>query len=119
MGWITHSISRGVGVIYYHNAAVVQPFADDPLVRFFINIEDHYICYIIKEFSEDQKQKTKNKYKFIKMEYSPNILEKGNGKPKFTIKEFGSNMELFGFIIRYKACNNEYKRHFNLNDLLK
>lgn len=119
MGWVEYSISRGVGVHYQShltNKAIIQPFADDSLVRFFINMEDHYICYIIKEFSAEEKQKTENLYKFIRMDYRPDVVK--NGNPKFLVKEFSSNTELFGLIAKHKACNSEYQRYFLLNNIL-
>lgn len=121
MGWVEYSMSRGVGINYQShsiNKSIVQPFADDPLVRFFIDIKDQYICYIIKEFSKEEKQKTENLYKFIRMEYSPETLNEREGNPKFIVKGFKSNTELFGFIVKYKACSNEYQRHFKLNSIL-
>lgn len=121
MGWVEYSISRGVGIQYHShftNSSVIQPFADDPLVRFFFNIKDYYLCYIIKEFSKEEKQKTNNLYKFIRMDYSPEALNNKEGQPKFVVKGFKSNTELFSFIARYKACSNEYQRHFKLNNIL-
>jgi hypothetical protein len=122
MGWIEYSMSRGVGIHYQSpliqgKSEIIQPFADDPLVRFFITIKDHYICYIIKEFSEDEKQLKEKSYKFIRMSYKSQIISE-RGQPKFLIKEFNSNTELFGLISKYKACNSEYHRYFTLNNIL-
>lgn len=119
MGWVEYSMSRGVGIHYQShstNKSIIQPFADDSLVRFFINMEDQYICYIIKEFSAEEKQKTENLYKFIRMDYRPDVVK--NGNPKFVVKEFSSNTELFGLITKHKACNSEYQRYFTLNNIL-
>ena len=119
MGWVQYSMSRGIGVHYTpYLSKVIQPFADDPLVKFFFDVKDHYICFIIKEFSEkEKKQNRETSYKFIIMEYNPDIVI--DGQPKFTISEFSSNSELFGLINKYKACNSEYQRYFKLNNILK
>ena len=121
MGWVEYSLSRGMGIQYQSHSAIksiVTPFAEDPLVRFFIDIKDHYICYIIKEFSKEEKQNSKKQYKFIRMDYSPEALKEKEGQPKFLIKEFNSNMELFSMIVKHQACNNEYQRHFLINNIL-
>lgn len=120
MGWVEYSLQRGVGIQYQShsvNKSIVVPFAEDPLVRFFIDIKDHYICYVIKEFSKEEKQSSKNQYKFIRMDYNPQILSE-RGRPKFMIKEFNLNMELFSMIVKHQACNNEYQRHFLINNIL-
>ena len=120
MGWVEYSLQRGVGIQYQShsvNKSIVVPFAEDPLVRFFIDIKDHYICYVIKEFSKEEKQSSKNQYKFIRMDYNPQILSE-RGRPKFMIKEFNSNTELFSMIVKHQACNNEYQRHFLINNIL-
>jgi hypothetical protein len=54
---------------------------------------------------EEEKQKSKNSYKFVV------------GKNKSI--EFNSNTELLRLIIENEACNEEYKRHFKLNKLLR
>jgi len=79
-----------------------SPFFDDPnLVKFYIRKETKYI--IIKEI-ERKKQILKNSYKFVVGD-----------------KEiyFNSNMELLKLVINHEACNEEYKRHFKLNRILK
>ncbi len=52
------------------------------------------------------------------MDYNPSIIDK-DGIPDFTIIGIGSNKELFELIIKYKACNNEYQRHFTINKIFK
>lgn len=94
----------------------MQPFADDELVRFFLTKKDQYICYIIKEFHEEEKQNVENPYKFIIMNYKPEIVSLGN--PDFEIIEFGSNAELFKLIAKHQACNEEYQRYFIINNIL-
>ena len=115
MGWLDYSVNRGLGTI--GDTLDQPPFSNDSLVRFFIDIKDHYICYIIKEFSKSEKQKNKNPYKFIKMDYNQDVLI--DGKPKFEIIGFDSNQKLFELVINNKACNSEYKRHFLINNILK
>lgn len=120
MGWVTYSINRGIG----HGP---QLFADDPLIRFFIDMgSDAHIAYIIKEplslgLDRDkpisEKQSSKKSYKFIIMDYDPEIV-KELGAPKFIIKRFEFNHELIKYIIKYRACNIEYQRHFTINKIL-
>ena len=92
MGWTDHS-----------SPTLNSPiFDDDDLVRFYIRPETIY--FFIKDISEEEKQKSKNLYKFV------------IGKQEFL---FNSNIELLRLIIKNEACNEEYKRHFRLNKLLK
>lgn len=104
MGWVNYSAHRGIG----HGP---QVFADDPLVRYFIDLKPYKTCYLIKELSDDEKQKSKNLYKFIKMDY--------DHEPIFTITEFNSNYEMFKLIIEHESCNPTYQRHIKLNKILK
>lgn len=111
MGWINYSPKRGIGL-------GAQLFQDDPLVRYFIDIKDMNVAYIVKELSDEEKQSSKKLYKFIKMNYDPEIV-KEKGSPKFTVKEFEHNHELIGYIIKHKACNSEYQRYFTINNILQ
>ena len=77
-------------------------FDDDGLVKFYIRPGTIY--FFIKDIPEEEKQKSKNSYKFVV----------GNKSI-----EFNSNMELLKLIIQNEACNEEYKRHFKLNKLLR
>lgn len=94
MGWTDHDHSS-----FAFNRPV---FDDNELVRFYIKTEKIYI--FIKELSKEEKQISKNLYKFI--------IDKQE-------IEFNSNVKLIKLIIEYQACNDEYKRHFKLNKLLK
>lgn len=110
MGWITYSMKRGIGS--YHL------FVDDEMVRYFIDFNELNTCFIIKEFDEVEKQIEKNNYKFIIMDYNPSILEKGNNKPKFKINKFNTNNELFKLVLKNKAYNKDYQRHFLIQNIL-
>lgn len=107
MGWVTYSQVRGIGLMLTHSL-----FENDPLVRFFIDISDKKICYIIKELSDSEKQKSKKLYKFIVADYN-------DGLPDIVVIEFNSNHEMFTLIIEHEACGDEYQRHFKLNKLLR
>lgn len=92
MGWTDHS-----------SPTFNSPrFDDNDLIRFYIRPSTIY--FFIKDISEEEKQKSKNSYKFV---YNKREIE------------FKSNMELLRLIIENEACNEEYKRHFKLNKLLK
>lgn len=110
MGWYTYSQHRGIGLTI-STKIVSNLFENDPLVRFFIIDSDVKLCYVIKELSEKEKQKSKNLYKFIVCYYDYD-------KPKFEVTEFNSNEEVFKLIIEHNACNDDYKRHFKLNKIL-
>ena len=107
MGWVNYSPNRGIGYTEF--------FQDDDFVRYFIDLKQHKICYIIKELDDDEKQKSKNRYKFIKMNYNFVILK----IPKFEVVEFNSNLELLKLIIKNESCNLTYQRHIKLIKLLK
>ena len=53
MGWTKYYTSYGLG------PNLANLFNDDDLVRFFILDDVKKFCYIIKEMSPDEKQKTK------------------------------------------------------------
>lgn len=118
MGWVEYSYSRGIGINYSNKSSkIIQPFADDPLVRFFFTKKNLYICYIIKELIESEKQKLNNDYKFIIMDYDPEVIKKISN-PIFEITEFKSNNELFTLVLKNQAYNNEYQRYFTINNIL-
>ena len=77
-------------------------FDDNETVKFYIKTMDIFI--FIKELTEKEKLISKNLYKFIVGEKS---------------LEFNSNIELIKLIIKHEACNEEYRRHFKINKLLK
>lgn len=107
LGWVNYSKSRGIGL-------GSSFFFDDPLVRYFILLEDRKICFILKELDSNEKQISKKSYKFIKFDYS-NV-----GIPKFEIIELNSNRELFSLIIKNLAISDQSKlRNIKLNKILK
>ena len=71
MGWITYSQSRGIRI--GNSITFTKPvkplegivFEDDPLVRFFFDDKEKKVCYVVKELSDNEKQKSKNSYKFV------------------------------------------------------
>lgn len=90
----------------------VNVFDDDKLVKFFFHDEIKKTYFVIKTLSSKEKQKLKLSYKFIIMEYAI--------EPVKTRVEFCSgNTDILGLIIKNLACNNEYKRHFSINKILK
>lgn len=111
MGWVSYSEQRGIGLTI-RNQMVYTLFEEDPLVRFFFDKKEEKKLFVVKEFSDDEKQKSKNLYKFIEVDYDK------NKKPKFKILEFKNNSELFKFIIEKEASSEEYIRHFRINKLL-
>lgn len=108
MGWYDYSYSIGIGQKIGKNYTL---FDSDPFVRFFIDKENIKKCFIIKELSPNEKQKTKKSYKFIVADYKDDL-------PEMKTFEFSSNEELFKLIIKYEACNEDYQRHFKINKLL-
>jgi hypothetical protein len=111
MGWIKYSGSRGIGM-------GPQIFDEDPLVKFFFDDKSRKNCFLIKELDTDEKQKSKNLYKFVLLDYS-NMVDKSKFKPKFETVEFNSNIELMKLVIDFEAANDTYQRHFKLNKILK
>jgi hypothetical protein len=92
MGWSDHS-----------SPTFNSPrFNDNDLVKFYIRPGTIYI--FIKELSEEEKQISKNSYKFVV------------GKREI---QFNSNIEMLRLIIENEACNEDYKRHFKLNKILR
>ena len=92
MGWSDHS-----------SPTFNSPrFNDNDVVKFYIRPGTIYI--FIKELSEEEKQISKNSYKFVV------------GKREI---QFNSNIEMLRLIIENEACNEDYKRHFKLNKILR
>jgi ABC-type tungstate transport system permease subunit len=114
MGWIEYSSVRGL----YHNRLISNKkksynlFDSDEYVRYFIEFENRNEFFVIKELTKEEKQSSKNRYKFI-------TTNQTNEDVSFIIKEFNSNEELFKLIIESEACNSDYERHFRLNKILK
>lgn len=86
-------------------------FDDDNLVKFFFNDEHRKIYFVIKSLSPKEKQKSKFLYKFIIMEYQ--------NEPSTKVVKCSNNNQVLSLIIKNLACNDEYKRHFNINKILK
>ena len=114
MGWFDYSPTRGL----YHNRWTQKKkksynlFDGDEYVRYFIEFENRNEFFVIKELTKEEKQSSKNRYKFITVyQTDDDVL--------FTVKEFNSNKELFKLIIDNEACNSDYERHFRLNKILK
>lgn len=93
MGWTDHSSPTFNSPTFDHDKGVV---------KFYIRPETIYI--FIKELSEEEKQISKNSYKFVV------------GKQEI---QFNSNIEMLRLIIENEACNEDYKRHFKLNKILR
>lgn len=114
MGWFDYSSTRGL----YHNRWTSNKkksyslFDSDEYVRYFIEFENRNEFFVIKELTKEEKQNSKNRYKFI-------TVNKTDDNVLFTIEEFNSNEELFKLIIENEACVENYQRHFRLNKILK
>jgi hypothetical protein len=125
MGWVTYSQSRGIRL--GNTLTYIKPtkgpflesvvFEDDPLVRFFFDDKEKKVCYVVKELSDNEKQKSKNLYKFVALDYTEYGME--DWKPKIEINEISSNEDLFRLVIKNEACNETYQRHFKINKLFK
>jgi hypothetical protein len=110
IGWIGYSQNRGIGLSVGYQK-VYTLFEEDDLVRFFFHRKEKNLCYIIKELSEDEKQKSKNNYKFILVDYKYK-------EPHFQVTEFNSNHELLKRILEEEACVESYIRQIRINKLL-
>jgi hypothetical protein len=112
MGWIEYSPTRGL----YHNGTISSKkynlFDDDEYVRYFIEFENRNEFFVIKELTKEEKQNSKNRYKFITVNQTEDDV-------LFVVEEFNSNEELFKLIIDNEACNSDYERQFRLNKILK
>jgi hypothetical protein len=128
MGWITYSQSRGIRI--GNTITFTKPvkptnfipkngvvFEDDPLVRFFFDDKEKKVCYVVKELSDNEKQKSKNSYKFVALDYTEYGSE--DWKPKIQVDDISSNEDLFRLVIKNESCIEAYKRHFRINKLLK
>ncbi len=119
MGWTKYHFSYGLG------PSLAQLFNDDDLVRFFIIDTTNKFCYLIKEMSLKEKQKTKNTYKFIRFnmpEDTELYLKHKNidlKKLKINVDFFDSNESLIKLLIKNEAASEDYKRHFKLLKILK
>lgn len=114
MGWVDYSPTRGL----YHNRWTSNKkksynlFEGDEKVRYFIEFENRNEFFVIKELTKEEKQTSKNRYKFITVNQTEEEI-------LFVVKEFNSNKELFRLIIENEACNGDYERQFRLNKILK
>ena len=114
MCWFDYSPTRGL----YHNRwksnkkKSYNLFDADEMVRYFIEFENRNEFFVIKELTKEEKQTSKNRYKFISVNQTEDDVI-------FDINEFNSNEELFKLIIDNEACNSDYERHFRLNKILK
>ena len=113
MGWTKYYTSYGLG------PSLANLFNDDNLVRFFFIDNNKKLCFIIKEMSPDEKQKTKNSYKFIQFNIPLQTSIIDIKKLKLQVKNFNSNEELLKLVIEDEACNETYQRHFKINKLFK
>lgn len=113
MGWWLYYPHIGLGLQY------PGLFNNDKFVRFFyINKEENFI-FIIKEMTTDEKQLSKNLYKFIQFtipDFNDPIKLKNTS---MKIDNFSTNEELWRLVIDNEACDPKYRRHFRLNKILK
>jgi|LauGreDrversion4_2_1035121.scaffolds.fasta_scaffold525814_2 hypothetical protein len=112
MGWTMYYTSYGLG------PNLANLFNDDDLVRFFILDDVKKLCYIIKEMSPEEKQKTKNSYKFIRFNIPSELKLIDIKKLNLKVDFFNSNESLIKLVIENEACNEDYQRHFKLNKIL-
>ena len=69
MGWFEYSPTRGL----YHNRWTSNKkksynlFDSDEYVRYFMEFENKNDFFVIKELTKEEKQKSKNRYKFIRV----------------------------------------------------
>lgn len=98
MGWTDNSSPTFNSPIFDHDCGVVKFYIKSSKDK------KQFEYIFIKELSLEEKQISKNLYKFVV------------GKQEV---EFNSNIELMKLIIENEACNEEYKRHFKINRLLK
>lgn len=112
MGWTMYYTSYGLG------PNLANLFNEDDLVRFFILDDVKKLCYIIKEMSPEEKQKTKNSYKFIRFNIPSELKLVDIKKLNLKVDFFNSNESLIKLIVENEACNEDYQRHFKLNKIL-
>lgn len=124
MGWKTYSSFNGIPLL---NTVI---YDDEKYIEFFLVDKERTSIFVIRQLTEKEKQKSKNSYKFIIVDYKEIKLSKdtslyGSTLKKITQKikpkeiEFNSNIELMNLIIEHESCNPNYQRHFRLNKLLK
>jgi hypothetical protein len=118
MGWIEYSHTRQIYYGHLHNNKYFRSIEDDEYVRYFIELGNRNVFFVIKELTEEEKQNSKNRYKFITHNHKEDDLS-SILKDDEIIGEFNSNGELFKLIIENEACNSNYERHFRLNKILK
>jgi hypothetical protein len=113
LGWTKYYQSYGLG------PSLANLFNDDNLVRFFLVDSERNFCFLIKELSTDEKQKTKNSYKFIRFDIPGDIKKTNLKKLNFVIDYFNSNQQMIRLLIDNESAGEEYKRHFKISKLLK
>lgn len=113
LGWTKYYQSYGLG------PSLANLFNDDDLVRFFLVDSERNYCFLIKELSPDEKQKTKKSYKFIRFNIPEDIRKYDIKKLNFVIHHFDSNQQMLKLLIENESAGEDYKRHFKLNKLLK
>lgn len=124
MGWKAYSSFSGIPLL---NTVI---YDDEKYIEFFLVDKDRTSIFVIRQLTEKEKQKSKNSYKFIIVNYEEIKLSKDASLYGSTLKritkrikpteiEFGSNIELLNLIIEHESCNSNYQRHFRLNKLLK
>lgn len=121
MGWTSYSSWNGIKLA---NNVITD---EEHIVKFHIDDKERKILFVIKELTEKEKQKSKNLYKFLIIEYNDVTLKSTKTLKKFLseekvnnkIIEFNSNLELYDLIIKNEACSTVYQRHFRINKLLK
>lgn len=113
MGWTKYSQSYGLG------PQLANLFNDDNLVRFFFVDSDRKFCFLIKEMSVDEKQKSKSQYKFIRFNIPEDLKKYDIKNLNFIIDEFDSNEVLMKLLIKNEAATENYQRHFKLVKLLR
>jgi hypothetical protein len=111
MGWNKYSESRGIRFLV-REQIVYTLFDEDPDVLYFYDKKKSKKLYVIKKYS--QQQNIEEAYKFITVDYNENLET-----PLFTVNEFYLNSDLFKLIMDNEAGNNQYVRHFRLNELLR
>ena len=94
MGWITYSLSRGVGDL--------NLFVDDEMVKYFLYEGEN--LYVIKETNSFE-------YLFIK------VINPTNPIPKMEISKFSDNQSMLSLILENFAFSKEYKRLLKLSSI--
>ncbi len=120
MGWSQYDSYWGLRSTFYN---LYNLFQGDDMIKFFIIDSEKNLCFLIKEMSVKEKQKTKKLYKFISFvipsEELKNKIIRKEEKLNLDVHFFDSNEELFKLIIQNESCNDEYKRNFRINKIFK